>query len=258
MVYRRSIGQWGAGFPATYPRRSSGRLTPVLSYAGLHKKSLEELRLFCHQALAEIPNVRPRMQRPAVLLFDLGGVLVENVGFERLNSLLPAPMPMEELKTRWLASTAVRSFEIGVCSPHAFADALVLEWQLSLSPGEFLEAFALWPKGLYPGAAELLAQLRHRYVVACLSNSNAIHWQRFNGFREHFQISLSSHLLGKVKPDAACFAQALQKCGAEPSEVAFFDDSLTNITAARALGMLAFHVNGLAEVEQALAAEGWV
>ena len=203
-------------------------------------------------------KVKPRMQCPAVLLFDLGGVLVENVGFERLNSLLPVPMPMEDLKTRWLASTAVRSFEIGSCSPNAFADALVSEWQLSLSPNEFLEAFALWPKGLYPGAAELLAQLRHRYVVACLSNSNAIHWERFNGFREHFQISLSSHLLGRVKPDAACFTQALQKCRTEPSAVAFFDDSLTNITAARALGMLAFHVNGLAEVKQALASEGWV
>ena len=48
--------------------------------------------------------------RPDVLLFDLGGVLVENVGFERLNALLPATLPIEELKTRWLASTAVRTF----------------------------------------------------------------------------------------------------------------------------------------------------
>lgn len=53
------------------------------------------------------------MQQPTVLLFDLGGVLVENVGFERLNALLPTPLPLEELKARWLASTAVRSFEVG-------------------------------------------------------------------------------------------------------------------------------------------------
>jgi glucose-1-phosphatase len=198
------------------------------------------------------------MQHPTVLLFDLGGVLVENVGFERLNALLPRPMPVEELKTRWLASTAVRSFEVGSCSASVFAGELVAEWQLSLSPEAFLDAFASWPKGLYPGAAELLSQLRGRFTLACLSNSNAVHWQRFGGFREYFQISLSSHVLGQVKPDAACFTRALQECNVNASAVAFFDDSLTNVAAARALGMRAFHVNGLVEVQRTLAAEGWL
>lgn len=203
-------------------------------------------------------EVMPRVPHPDVLLFDLGGVLVENVGFERLNALLPMSLPLEELKTRWLASTAVRSFEVGACSSDAFASALVEEWQLALSPRAFIEAFASWPKGLYPGAAELLSQLRSRYTLACLSNSNAIHWERFAGFHEQFQISLSSHLLGELKPDVACFARALQECNAEASRVAFFDDSLTNVTAARSLGMKAFHVNGLQEVRCTLEAEGWL
>jgi glucose-1-phosphatase len=198
------------------------------------------------------------MQRPAVLLFDLGGVLVENVGFERLNALLPRPLPLEELKTRWLASSAVRSFEVGACSSNSFASELVEEWQLTLSPSAFIEAFASWPKGLYPGASELLSQLRGRYALACLSNSNSIHWERFASFHEQFDISLSSHLLGELKPDPACFARALRECNAEASCVAFFDDSLTNVTAARSLGMKAFHVNGLQEARCALSTEGWL
>lgn len=198
------------------------------------------------------------MRDPTVLLFDLGGVLVENVGFERLNALLPARVPLEDLKTRWLSSPAVRAFEVGSCTADEFACEVVAEWRLPLSPGAFLEAFTSWPKGLYPGAADLLARLRQRFVVACLSNSNAVHWQRFDGFRDHFGISLSSHLLGQVKPDAACFAAALEACGAQPSAVAFFDDSVTNVAAARAVGMRAFHVNGLSEVANALASEGWL
>ena len=198
------------------------------------------------------------MAKPAVLLFDLGGVLVENVGFDRLNALLPAPLPTEELKTRWLASPAVRAFEIGSSSPEVFASGVVSEWQLALGPRSFLGAFTYWPKGLYPGASELLASLRDRYTLACLSNSNEVHWQRFNGFREHFQISLSSHLLREVKPDPECFRSALRECAATPAEVAFFDDSLTNVIAARALGIQAFHVNGLAEVQRSLAASGWL
>lgn len=196
--------------------------------------------------------------QPAVLLFDLGGVLLENVGFERFNALLPSPIPSEVLKTQWLASPAVRSFEAGNCTPEAFAHNVVSDWRLPLSPIAFLEAFTYWPKGLYAGAPELLAALRERYVVACLSNSNEIHWQRFNGFREHFDLSLSSHLLGEVKPDPQCFRKALQECNTTVGQVAFFDDSLTNITAARSLGIEAFHVNGLSEVRHALAERGWL
>lgn len=196
--------------------------------------------------------------QPAVLLFDLGGVLVENVGFERFNALLPSPVPLEELKTQWLASPAVRTFETGNCAPELFARNVVSDWQLPLSPNEFLEAFTYWPKGLYAGAPEFLAALRERYVVACLSNSNAIHWQRFNGFREHFDFSLSSHILGEVKPDSQCFRRALQECKVAASEVAFFDDSITNVTGARSLGIESFHVNGLSEVRRSIAQSGWL
>jgi glucose-1-phosphatase len=196
--------------------------------------------------------------QPTVLLFDLGGVLVENVGFERFNALLPFPIPTEELKTQWLASPAVRSFETGNCTPEIFARNVVSDWQLPLSSTAFLEAFTYWPKGLYAGASELLAALRERYVVACLSNSNAIHWQRFNGFRDHFDFSLSSHLLGEVKPDPQCFRKALQECKTTTGEVAFFDDSLTNVSAARSLGIEAFHVNGLSEVRHSLAEQRWL
>lgn len=135
---------------------------------------------------------------------------------------------------------------------------MVAEYELRLSPDEFLRAFTGWPRGLYPGAEELLAQLRKRYKVACLSNSNAIHWERFNGFRDHFHVSMSSHLLGIVKPDAACFARALRECNVDATDAAFFDDSRVNVEAARESGLRAFHVNGLVEVREALSAEGWL
>ena len=203
-------------------------------------------------------NDLPSTDRPDVLLFDLGGVLVENVGFDRLNALLPAPLPVEELKTRWLASAAVRDFEVGACSADRFACAFVDEWQIAVAPQEFLAAFASWPKGFYPGAVELLSGLRGRYTVACLSNSNAVHWERFAGFREHFEVRMSSHLLGEGKPDRACFERALRECRARPSQVAFFDDALVNVAAARTMGIRAFHVNGFEELRGALVSEGWL
>ncbi|GGY17493.1 HAD family hydrolase [Paludibacterium paludis] len=181
---------------------------------------------------------------PTLLLFDLGGVLIENVMFERLNALLPAPRPATELKERCLNSDAFRRFESGHCQPREFAGHFIAEWKLSLAPDAFLEEFAAWPKGFFPGAERLLATLRQRYRVACLSNSNAVHWTRFGGFAEHFDLALSSHLLGVVKPDREAFIRSLDICGAMPDETLFFDDSRANVDTARSLGIAAHHVEG--------------
>ena len=183
------------------------------------------------------------------LLFDLGGVLVRNVGFERLNALLPAPLEAEALKAKLLALPSFRAFELGISRPETFAESLVDELGLSCTPDEFLEEFRSWPQGFYPGAAELLAKLRTIYKVACLSNSNALHWARFDGFQEHFDVALSSHLLRVIKPDAECYRRALAECGVNSNEVLFFDDAIVNVKAARALGIRSLHVRDFEEVQ---------
>lgn len=191
------------------------------------------------------------MTQSSVLLFDLGGVLVETSGFERLNALLASPMELSALQNQWLTSAAVRRFELGLSAPDEFAQCLVSEWDLACQPVDFLAEFVTWPKGLYPGVKQLLAQLRQRYRVVCLSNSNVLHWARLDGVLEHFHLALSSHLLGVIKPDPACFSRVLRECGVAAAEVAFFDDALANVASARALGIRGFHVSGFAQVERA-------
>jgi HAD superfamily hydrolase (TIGR01509 family) len=128
-----------------------------------------------------------------------------------------------------------------------------------MKPASFLVDIANWPKGFYPGAVELLAKLRQEFRVACLSNSNAVHWQRFSSLGEHFDVALSSHLLKAIKPDPLCFARP-PPARATPvgGSVAFFDDSLENVVAAKEFGLQAFHVSGLAGVRGALVEAGWL
>jgi len=203
-----------------------------------------------------VPAPPASASAPRLLLFDLGGVVLENAGFERLNALLPEPADVASLKSRWLRSPAVRSFELGLVTPSDFATAFMAEWRIAGTPAAFLDEFASWPIGLYPGAAALLARLRQRHRTACLSNSNVLHWRRFDGFREHFDVSLSSHLLGVIKPDAECFDKALHVLGVPAADVVFFDDSPLNVDAASALGIDARHVDGYAVLERVLHAEG--
>lgn len=186
-----------------------------------------------------------------ILLFDLGGVVVESAGLAVLHEWLPQMSPAQ-IQTRWLGSDAVGRFERGATSPDDFAKAFLAEWPLPLTPEAFLREFASWVRGFLPGAAPLLAHLRQRHTVACLSNTNAVHWGVLGEVREAFDVCVVSHLIGHMKPDRAAYEQALQRLGAAPQQVCFFDDLPANVTAARELGLRACQVRGVAEVAAAL------
>ncbi len=196
------------------------------------------------------------MEKSPLLLFDLGGVLIENHTFPRLRDLLDRPFDDDTLKHRWLESPAVIGFEHGRLTPAEFASGFLAEWNLELAPGEFLEEFTGWPARYFPGATRVLRELSGRHRLACLSNSNELHWARYNGFREHFDPALSSHLLGVMKPDPRAFRLAVEQCGVPAGDILFFDDLPANVEAARTAGMQAFHVQGFGELEAVLRAEG--
>jgi putative hydrolase of the HAD superfamily len=196
------------------------------------------------------------MKSNALLLFDLGGVLIDVADFAPLNSMRTHPFPATAFKEQWLRSTAVRRFETGKCTAAEFARAIIAEWDLVVAPEDFLATFSDWPKGFFPQARDLIRTLRRTYRVGCFSNSNILHWQRFGGFKDVFDIALSSHLLGVIKPDRDAFLRALLECGSAPHEVRFFDDSPSNVRAANAVGIRAFHVDGFQALLRVLQREG--
>lgn len=191
------------------------------------------------------------MRDERVLLFDLGNVVVESVGLATLERLLPT-LGRDEILARWLGSRAVSDFESGAISPEAFARAFLAEWPLPMTPAQFLDEFTSWVRGFLPGARDLLSSLRTRHRIACLSNTNAAHWARLDGIEEVFDLCIASHLTGHLKPDREAFEDALRRLGAEPAQVCFFDDLPGNVAAARAVGMQAFQVRGVAEAAAAL------
>jgi len=196
------------------------------------------------------------MQLSKVLVFDLGGVLVENGGRAALTAMLPPKAQAGDVRLRWLASSVVQQFERGHISSDEFASRLVKEWDLELGPWEFIQAFATWPKGLFPGARELLSNLRPHYRLACLTNSNEVHWARFPELPTMFDFALSSHEIGHVKPDAAAYKFLLTRTKVAAENVYFFDDLEPNIEGARALGIKAIQVEGIAALKAVLQREG--
>ena len=182
------------------------------------------------------------------ILFDLGGVVIELAGVEKMLEWSAGIDTTEELWRRWLHSDAVRRFETGVTGRDAFAREVIAEFGVPVPPEEFLAAFTWWPRSVLPGALELLAALRGRYRLASVSNTNEIHWQRFAeawSLPAAFDHNFPSHLVGKLKPDADYFAHVVEAIGVPAHRVLFVDDNAINVEAAAQLGLHARRVVGV-------------
>ncbi|MCC6156032.1 MAG: HAD-IA family hydrolase, partial [Candidatus Hydrogenedentes bacterium] len=162
----------------------------------------------------------------------------------------------EALWRRWLLSPAVRAFESGATEPESFAEAVVKEFCLPVSPSDFLSEFAFWPRALMPGATSLLRELRGRFRLASYSNTNVLHWTHVQSqfdLLEHFDMHFPSHLTGKIKPDEDGFRHIVAALDCSPECILFFDDNPLNVAGARAVGIESVRVDGPADIRRALA-----
>jgi len=196
---------------------------------------------------------------PQVLLFDVGGVLVQLSGVKTMLEWMGETATSEEMWHMWLHSTPVREFERGRMGAAEFAAAVTTEFRLPVQPQEFLDSFTGWVTGLYPGTLEMLAQIPSSYQRAVLSNSNVLHWTRvIDDLRlgAAFEHQFVSHLTGRIKPDADAFQGVVESLGCRPKDVLFLDDNILNIEAAKRFGMQAIRVQGIGETRAALIERG--
>jgi len=198
--------------------------------------------------------------RVDVVLFDLGGVLIELADIQSMGRFF-GDHAEEEVWRRWLGCPWVRRFERGQCSADEFARGMVESWSMPTSPEVFLDAFLHWPRGLMPGARALAEAVRARIPIGCLSNTNVLHAARHaseEAVYDLFDHRFLSHEIGLVKPDRAIFDHVLAELGVAPSRVLFLDDNLPNVDGARAAGLQAERVRGVHEVALALGRHGLV
>ncbi len=191
-----------------------------------------------------------------VVVFDMGGVLVE---LAPIHELLGVDLPPDEFWPRWLGSTTVRAYERGDCDEGAMARGLIAELGLPLTEAEVRHRIARFPRGLYPGAAELVRAVVDGVATAILSNTNHAHWEHqidaevIQGLFDH---EFLSYRMGVVKPDAEIFDRMVATLAVAPGEIVFLDDNQINVDAARNLGIDAVRVQGPTEAGAELARRG--
>lgn len=175
-----------------------------------------------------------------VLLFDLGGVLINWTGPQEFRKLLGPKYTALDARQLIADSPSVKRLETGKLSPFSFAEAFLKEFDLPFEPAEFIDVYASWAGTPFPGVQDELAQLKAHYRLACLSNTNDLHWRHVMdtvGARNWFDDHFASHILKLSKPNPAIYERVITDLGVEPAEILFFDDMPENIETAKGMGI---------------------
>lgn len=200
------------------------------------------------------------------LLFDLGGVIMDidrercvrsfrRLGFENAAEYLGdygQQGPFEALEAGRIDA---REF-------HRSISALIPG---GADDGRIDRAFNAFLVGIPLHRLRALRELRSRYGIYLLSNTNEIMWHsriarafRAEGLdiNSYFDGVVTSFEARALKPSPEIFAYAQHKLGIRPQETIFLDDSRANVEAARALGFSALQVEPGREFTDILKAQG--
>lgn len=186
------------------------------------------------------------------LLFDLGGVIMDlnrdrcveafkALGMERPDDLLGV----------YGQQGIFLALERGEVTAEEFRDAIRPMFPTPVTDEQIDTAFNRFLIGIPRHRLEQLRELRKHYGVYLLSNTNPIMMNSFiaEQFRQegleiddYFDGLVKSYEAKCYKPEPEIFAYTAQKCGIDPAETLFFDDSEANVLAARQCGYQAVTV----------------
>lgn len=179
-----------------------------------------------------------------LLLFDLGGVIVEWTGIFELSAL--SGLSVEDAAAKFAAAPTANAYERGEIGDDEFTRFMIDSFNLPYSPAQFKLQWRLWVGDTFPNAVATIRTLGSQFSTACLSNTNAMHWAHLKTYADPdaiFDHAFASHLIGAIKPDVRAFEIVCERTGFAPKDVVFFDDSQINVDAARGFGMTAHKVD---------------
>lgn len=187
------------------------------------------------------------------IIFDLGGVLL-NIDYHLTKKAFIdlGYEDFDEMFSQFRSNELFEDLEMGKISNEAFYEKLI---PLAKSPVEIERINHAWNAMLLDfrkESLEFLKQLKNKYQLFLLSNTNDIHWQAFDRlFREsvaghslddYFTKAWYSHKIGYRKPNNDIFEFVLKDAGLKAEETLFIDDSINNIEVAKQLGIQVHHL----------------
>ena len=194
------------------------------------------------------------------IIFDMGKVLIP-FDFTRGYQALEAhtPLTAEEIPRELSKSDLVNRLESGRIEPLDFFDELRATLKADLTYEQFRQIWSciFLPHTLIP--EEFIAQLKPRYRVMVLSNTNAIHIEMLQenyAILKQFDHLVFSHVVGAMKPEPKIYQSAIDNANCLASECFFTDDIPAYVEGARKAGINAEQFLGFEKLQEDLKRHG--
>lgn len=185
------------------------------------------------------------------IVFDLGGVLVDLDFKSAINGLQKAGFAnVKEQLQAFDREGIFQKFELGEMTAEEFRSAIRENSTVTLTDEEVDALWNLMLLEIPREKLELILDLRGKYMVYLLSNTNSIHWDyvcknafNYRGFRvnDYFEKTFLSFEMHLAKPDKAIFEKMLEDANLLAEETLFIDDSEANCKAAAEVGIHTHH-----------------
>jgi putative hydrolase of the HAD superfamily len=202
-----------------------------------------------------------------LVCFDLGGVLVRLArGWDDACRRAGVEVPSPDAAVSSRHHELMLRYETGDVDEAGYLAEAPRVFRGHVGADAIRRVFDCWTLEMYPGAAELLDELKSRgLTTACLSNTNARHWDLLTTAPRYAALQrldhrLASHELRVMKPNEQAYRRVESATGLWGEQVLFFDDRPENVEGARAVrwkAELIDHVDDtIPQVREYLAAHG--
>lgn len=184
------------------------------------------------------------MTKITTLIFDLGGVIL-NLDQERtFRAFMHLGAQLENINQE---STLFNDFETGRIDAETFRQYFLSVFNGTITNQQIDHAWNAMLLDLPAERITMLRDLRKRFKLFLLSNTNSIHIDSFNEYLAQYHPELDwmglfdkvyySYEIGHRKPDKSIYEYVLNEQGLGAGECIFIDDSKTNLAGAREAGL---------------------
>ena len=195
------------------------------------------------------------------IIFDLGGVILNinyNTTIESFKKI--GFSNFDDIYGQMRQSHVFDKYDKGFILPSEFRNELRLVSKLNFTDESFDYAWNSMIHDIPAHRLETIKQLRNKFKIFLLSNTNEIHLSYFfnyvdstfgkGTFESVFDKPYYSCRMGMRKPDLEIYHQLIKENHLKASESLFIDDTEFNVTAAMDAGLQAYHIKNTEDISE--------
>jgi glucose-1-phosphatase len=194
------------------------------------------------------------------IIFDLGGVIL-NLDYQlTINAFKSLGIDdFEAMYTQAKQNDLFDRFETGQISSQHFINSLLPYLPNGTSPNHVVKAWNAMILDFPLERLNFIDQLRSKYRIFLLSNTNEIHLQAVKRalakttertLESYFEVTYVSHEMNMRKPNQAIFERVCTENNLNPASTLFIDDTIGHIDGAQKIGLMTHHLTNGQVIEE--------